>query len=126
MTPPSNMQRILIRVTGLLGFSAIILGAVGTHAVHDQAAQALIEKASLYQLIHAVALLAFHQRTQKAARITQYCWIGGTILFSGSLYLKAFAITASAPLAPFGGVLLMAGWLALQLGVVQNSQTKLR
>lgn len=102
-----------MRITGLLGLSAIILGAMAAHALHDQAAQVLIEKASLYQLIHAVALLAFYQRTGRAARITQYCWIGGVFLFSGSLYLKAFALIASAQLAPFGGILLMTGWLTL-------------
>ena len=38
----------------------------------------------------------------------------GILLFSGSLYLKALALAdVTLPLAPTGGVLLMAGWLAL-------------
>lgn len=111
---------ITMKISGVLGLSAVIMGALGAHALHDPAMQPLLEKASLYQLIHTVALLAICRRTQKNLRCACYCWIVGMILFSGSLYLKAFAVTASAPLAPFGGTLLMLGWVLSYLARVRN------
>ena len=44
-------------VAGLSGFIAIVMGALGAHAVADAHLAALVETASLYQLIHALAML---------------------------------------------------------------------
>lgn len=107
---PPTLKKIIYALPGLLGLSAIALGAIGAHAVTDAAAAATIEKASFYQLIHAVVLLVMLPRTGKMAWAISACWLIGIMLFSGSLYSKAFGLTAHAPLAPMGGMLLMLGW----------------
>lgn len=98
---------------GLSGFSAVAMGAAGAHMVQDATAAALIEKASLYQLIHTLALLWLMRESGKMAFCARICFFPGILFFSGSLYLKGLGVTASAPMAPFGGVLLMAGWLMI-------------
>ena len=100
---------------GLSGLCGVAMGAVGAHLVHDAAAIALIEKASFYQLIHTVALLALRNGDGKILQMLRGCWAMGITLFCGSLYMKAFSLAATAPLAPFGGVLLMAGWVCIVL-----------
>lgn len=117
------LKQSLYALPGLLGLSAIALGAVGAHVVSDPAAAAVIEKASLYQLIHAVALLFMLPRAGRIARATTACWLLGIALFSGSLYGKAFGFIAHAPLAPMGGMLLMLGWaLAAWTGLRTNAK----
>ena len=113
--------RYWIKIAGLIGFTAVAIGAAGAHAVHDIPAQALIEKASIYQLIHAVALLALRPYHGKAAFIAAQCWTVGIILFSGGIYFKAFGLTQSAMLAPFGGTLLIAGWVIIMVGKFSDS-----
>src|SRR3546814_5671210 len=50
----------------------------------------------------------------RRAAITGALFLAGLLLFCGSLYLKALGLAEiTDPLAPAGGFLLMAGWLAL-------------
>jgi uncharacterized membrane protein YgdD (TMEM256/DUF423 family) len=44
-------------VAGLSGFMAIVMGAVGVHAVADAHMAALVDTASLYEPIHVAFLL---------------------------------------------------------------------
>ncbi len=96
---------------GLSGLIGVAAGAAGAHAIPDAIASALVEKASFYQLIHSLALLALVTRDGRIAQLARLGFIAGILLFSGSLYLKGFGLTESAPLAPAGGILLMLGWL---------------
>ncbi|MEI6536354.1 MAG: DUF423 domain-containing protein [Verrucomicrobiaceae bacterium] len=116
----------LLKVAACLGFLAIGLGAFGAHgmkgkwdALPNRKESAHREEvwrtAAQYHLIHSVALLALalagaSRRFVLAGR----CWITGIIVFSGSLYLFAFTgIKQFGAVTPFGGLFLMAGWLAL-------------
>lgn len=110
-----NKNKLTLCFIGLSGLSAVALGAAGAHMVKDASAAALIEKASFYQLIHTIALLTYRHENGKLACTTQLCWMLGILLFCGSLYLKAYGLTASSPFAPFGGTLLMVGWLGVFL-----------
>ena len=97
---------------GINGFLAVVMGAVAAHAITDTHAAAMAEKASLYQLIHAVMLVYLSDKPQY--RVTQVLFLAGTVLFCGALDLKAMTGCAWATRpAPFGGVSLMLGWLAL-------------
>jgi uncharacterized membrane protein YgdD (TMEM256/DUF423 family) len=103
--------RFNLLAAGLLGFSGVALGASGAHGkLHD----ALIaagnldhwRTAVLYQLVHAVALLAFSGWAWVAR-----CWLAGVVLFSGSLYCLALGGPKFVgPLTPLGGVALLLGW----------------
>jgi uncharacterized membrane protein YgdD (TMEM256/DUF423 family) len=101
---------------GLSGFIAIVMGALGAHAVADAHLAALVDTASLYQLIHALALLWLSGQNGKYLPAARWLFLIGTVLFCGMLYLKALAgWDGAVRLAPFGGVSFMAGWLAIAL-----------
>jgi uncharacterized membrane protein YgdD (TMEM256/DUF423 family) len=103
-------------VAGFSGFMAIVMGAVGAHAVADAHAAALVETASLYELIHAVALLWLCGARGKYVSAARWLFLIGTLLFCGALYLKAMAgWDTTVRLAPLGGVSFMLGWLAIAL-----------
>lgn len=114
-------MRPWIILAGLNGMLAVGMGAYAAHGfAADPYAQALAERASHYQLLHALALVAAdrlaadHRRLAHGAALL---FLAGTVLFCGSLYLKA---VTGGPLAvplvtPAGGIAFMAGWLALAL-----------
>jgi uncharacterized membrane protein YgdD (TMEM256/DUF423 family) len=103
-------------VAGLSGFIAIVMGALGAHAVADAHLAALVETASLYQLIHALALLWLSGQQGKYLPVARWLFLIATMLFCGTLYLKALAgWDGAVRLAPFGGVGFMAGWLVIAL-----------
>jgi uncharacterized membrane protein YgdD (TMEM256/DUF423 family) len=70
-----------------------------------------------YHLLHSVVLLAlglFSQTTQKGVDLPSWLFLLGMLLFSGSLY--GLVLTQQSwlgPVTPIGGILLIAGWLAL-------------
>ena len=76
-----------------------------------------------YHFYHALALLAagvlWAARPElRALGTTGWLWLGGVVVFSGSLYALCFTgITKLGAVAPIGGLLLLAGWLSLALAV---------
>jgi len=109
----------------LLGLSAVALGAIAAHAVAEaQAAQAL-ERASLYQLIHALAILYATGLPGKAALLARILLLVGIVLFCGSIELKyLFSLAQATVVAPTGGVALMLGWLMLGISALTRSTSK--
>jgi uncharacterized membrane protein YgdD (TMEM256/DUF423 family) len=116
-------QNRLFLVVGLLGVAGVLLGAFGAHALREQLIQrqtaGLWQTAVLYHLVHTAALLALASqnagdtgRLSAAGAAAAFCWMGGILLFSGSLYSLALgAPRALGPITPVGGVLLLAGWV---------------
>lgn len=96
-------------LAGLSGLMGVAMGAAGAHAVENASQAALVDKASLYQLIHSLALLAFAGQPGRMAGLARLAWLGGIALFCGSLYLRALA-GIHLPAAPLGGMLFMLGW----------------
>ena len=93
------------------------LGAFGAHGLkqtldlHQTAG--IWQTASMYHLLHSVALLSLCSRSA-IPKATFWCFSTGILIFSGSLY--ALALTNIKPLGaitPVGGLLLIAGWLML-------------
>jgi uncharacterized membrane protein YgdD (TMEM256/DUF423 family) len=104
------------------GASGIALGAFGAHALRarlEPAQLATWNTAVLYHLIHALALLAlalFARATGRSVMLPSSLFVGGIVLFSGSLYLLALTgWRFLGPLTPLGGAAFIAGWLALLL-----------
>jgi uncharacterized membrane protein YgdD (TMEM256/DUF423 family) len=113
MRPDRRMWGIL---AGLSGFAAIVMGAVGAHAVADARAAALVETASIYELVHAVVILRLCDAGGKYLSWARWAFLIGTVLFCGTIYLKATAgWDAAVRLAPLGGVSFMLGWLLIAL-----------
>lgn len=106
-------------LAALSGALSIILGAFGAHALsHRLSAEMLnaYQTGVHYQMWQTVALMGLLAgwKSEVLPRLTLGCWIIGTLLFSGSLYL--LALTDLMPFAfvtPIGGTLLIIGWLAL-------------
>ncbi len=112
--PQSRPARLWQFAAGLSGGTAVIAGAVGAHAVADPALAKLVETASLYQLIHAAALLGLASAQRRVLRWARWLFLAATVLFCGTLYLKAFGLSASAvAAAPAGGVAFILGWLVI-------------
>ena len=125
-TPSSTLTHpVWGMAAALLGLTAVALGAVAAHAVADaQAAQAL-ERASLYQLIHALAILYASALPGQAALLARILLLAGIVLFCGSIELKyLFAVTQATAIAPTGGVALMLGWLMLGVSTLTRSVSK--
>ena len=116
----------------LFGGTGVALGAFGAHALKPVLLAnnrlEVYETAVRYQMVHALALLAVGVMmtqfpTAVQLRWTSWCWVGGIILFSGSLYALSFtSITAFAFITPVGGFLFLAGWGLLVLGIVKIRQ----
>jgi uncharacterized membrane protein YgdD (TMEM256/DUF423 family) len=103
-----------------LGAAGVALGAFGAHALRGRLPPELLatwQIAVQYHLFHSVALLAlglFASATGRPVRLPALLFCAGVLLFSGSLYLLAGAGQRWAgPVTPVGGLLLIAGWLAL-------------
>ena len=112
---------------GLLGFTGVGFGAIGSHMLRDLSEFRLKawNTAVQYQLIHTIAIfaatLAIKQASSgalsKAAcarlRVATQLWLAGTVLFSGSIYgLVLTEVKLLGPVTPLGGVTMMLGWLA--------------
>ncbi|MDR9439692.1 MAG: DUF423 domain-containing protein [Halomonas sp.] len=111
----------------LSGALVVMAGAFGAHALEGQLAPRLaaaFETGVRYQAWHTLALLAvlaWRAGTSLAGqRLAMGLWAAGTALFSGSLYAMALtAATGLGMITPIGGVLMIAGWLALAVAVLR-------
>ncbi|HTY68267.1 MAG TPA: DUF423 domain-containing protein [Alphaproteobacteria bacterium] len=107
-------QRPWQLIAGLSGGVGVTAAALGAHAVPDPALVKLVETASEYQLIHAAVLLWLASSPRRGLSWARWLFLVGTLLFCGTLYLKAFAILPGAvALAPWGGTSFILGWLVL-------------
>lgn len=101
-------------VAATLGLVGVVCGAIAAHTLSDPKAIAAVEKAALYQLIHAVVILFVSQRSGRLAQFSCYLFFLGITLFCGSIEAKyLFNVQDATVLAPFGGFCLMLGWLFL-------------
>jgi uncharacterized membrane protein YgdD (TMEM256/DUF423 family) len=108
-----------IRISAVVGFLGVALGAFGAHALKAHLASLNMgdvwEKAVFYHLVHAVVLLYLAGRPT-FPRLPWCFFLVGIILFSGSLYLLAYTgIRWLGAITPLGGLSLLAGWLTLAI-----------
>lgn len=105
----------------MLGASAVAIGAIAAHALNNPIAISSVEKASSYQLWHSLAILATLFLKGGSPVYARVLFLGGVILFCGSIYAKYFlGIQGAVVVAPAGGAALMAGWLLLGFGGYQS------
>ncbi len=121
---------LLATMGAVFGFTAIVLGAFATHVLKgtlpaDQ--MDLLEIAIRYQMYHGLALLSLtwlRERIGAAAiRAAGWCFVSGTFLFSGSRYVLLLTNDRwFTGLVPFGGFLLLAGWMLLFWGTLTTAR----
>lgn len=126
MSQESNVQRtdkVWWCVAALSGAMMVMLGAYAAHGLASRTTEAMVsavETGVRYQAWHTLAMmivLVWRQVQPLAGqRWVLALWALGVVGFSGSLYLMALAGLSLGIVTPIGGLLLMAGWLAL--GVV--------
>ncbi len=107
------------RLAAISGFLAVAVGAFAAHAMRDPAGKELLRTGANYQAIHALAALACAVFSGEAARRVRFApplFLGGTLLFSGSLYALAFgAPRVIGAVTPLGGLAFLAGWAVMAL-----------
>jgi uncharacterized membrane protein YgdD (TMEM256/DUF423 family) len=105
----------------LLGGAAVALGAFGAHGLKARVPAdllAVFETAARYHLIHALAIVAVAWAAERfpGTCVTAAGWLflGGILLFSGSLYaLVLTGVRGLGAITPLGGLALIAGWILL-------------
>lgn len=122
-----KLQRIAIIFSSLFAFLAIAIGAFGAHALQESLTAyelKILQTATHYQFIHAIALLALASLTAKLPlRFPIYAMIVGTIIFSGSLYLIIISNHSFfGAITPLGGVSLLAAWARLFFIALKKDQ----
>lgn len=124
-------SRNALIVGSLMGMLAVMIGAFGAHGLKTLLiSTGRLETFNLaveYQFYHALALLATGILSlnipSKKFNYAALSFIGGIILFSGSLYfLSLLNKPILGAITPFGGVCFILGWLFLLLGIVQNKR----
>ena len=115
------MDKIFVILGGISGFFAVAAGAFGAHALRQRLPADMLsvfETGARYQMYHALALLAVAWAATycpgSSIQLAGWCFVIGTVLFSGSLYLLAFTDTRIiGAVTPVGGLAFLLGWLAL-------------
>ncbi len=130
------MYKPFLVTAGILGALAVGLGAFGAHALKDVLTPSSIntyETAVRYHFYQVFALaitgILAKNYPDKFILYAGRFFIGGVIIFSGSLYLLSFLTAAGmegfrwlGAITPVGGLLFIAGWLSLTLGVIRSDR----
>lgn len=122
------MTRVFGLIGALSGFLGVAAGAFGAHALRGRLGAddlAIFETAARYQMYHALALLAVAWAADRwpgpATTSAGWLFAGGTLVFSGSLYLLVLSGARwLGAVTPLGGLALLAGWLALGWAVAKG------
>lgn len=120
---------------------AVAAGAFGAHALRarvDERALEVWETAARYQMYHALALFVVAWLSERAplagdapmgrlsgssVRLAGWAFVGGTVLFSGSLYLMTLTgMTWLGAVTPLGGVGFLVGWGCIAVGGLRSEQ----
>ena len=122
------MERVFVVLGAALAFTAVALGAFGSHGLQGRVSPedvAIFETGVRYHMYHALALLA---AAGVAARwsgievvVAGWLFVGGILVFSGSLYLLVLTDTRwLGAVTPVGGLAFLVGWLLLAVGAIRG------
>lgn len=116
------MTNPFLAMASVSGFLAVALGAFGAHGLKARLSEemmAVYRTAVEYHFYHTLALLAvavllYTGSQSTMLRASGWLFVGGIIVFSGSLYALALSgIRVLGAVTPIGGLLFLAGWIAL-------------
>ena len=122
------MDRVFFTIGALSAFIAVGAGAFGAHILRGRITPdlfAIFETATQYQMYHALGLLAIAVAIARwpgnLLPIAGWLFVGGTVIFSGSLYLLSITGTRwLGAITPIGGLLFLAGWLIAAWAVLRE------
>ena len=98
--------------------AGVAMAAYASHGVSGQAASWL-QTAALFAFGHGAAVALLSALPARALRLAMALLLVGMLLFSGSLAGAALLAWPTA-LAPFGGSLMMLGWLLLAIDLARG------
>ncbi len=121
------MQRLFFVLGAASAFVSVAAGAFGAHALRGRLSPELLavfETAARYQMYHAFGLIAAAWAVVRwpgaLSHSAGWLFLGGTLLFSGSLYgLALSGIRWLGAITPLGGIAFLAGWICLGLSARQ-------
>jgi uncharacterized membrane protein YgdD (TMEM256/DUF423 family) len=121
----------LFKIAGFSGAVAVMLGALGAHALKGLLSPDLLasfETGVRYHLMHSILLLVLAIMVKSEMLNTHRLvlasnlLIAGMLLFSGSIYLlstrhlmNADFLKILGPITPIGGILLISSWCLIAL-----------
>lgn len=117
-------MKLLLMLGSISGFLSVALGAFGAHGLKerlDAYSLGVFQTGVTYQTTHAlaiilVALLLKWYPDASLLNWSGWCFVFGTLIFSGSLYTLALSgIKAFGAITPIGGVLFLIGWALLAI-----------
>jgi uncharacterized membrane protein YgdD (TMEM256/DUF423 family) len=104
-------------LAALGGLLSVGFGAFAAHGIADPEARDWLHTGSLYGFVHVLATFACVILTVmgvRGARLVPAFFLGGVLLFSGSLYAMALGAPRwLGAITPIGGLLFMIGWASL-------------
>ena len=120
MTAPPHSPRSWLAFNGALcAAAAVALAASAAHGAEGEA-QTRLQLAAVFAFGHGVALAVLAPAvSRKLRRFALSLLYLGVLLFCGSLVLNVLAQWPTT-LAPFGGTLLIAGWLIYAADSLRN------
>ena len=110
-----SFRSATLLVAGLMGIAGVATAAAASHGSDPR----LMAGASAMCLAHAPALVALYAAwpAMRTVPLAALLLALGTALFAGDLVFRHFSGHGLFPMsAPTGGMIMMAGWLAVALG----------
>jgi len=128
------MHKTFLIVGALLAGIAVVLGAFGAHGLKKIVGPETVgtfQTGVQYQMYHAFALIllaiVYQQFSNSFMHYSGWFFIGGILLFSGSLYVLALlkakdvvGLSGIGIITPIGGLLFITGWVLFALGVLKK------
>ena len=122
--------RFLLFVTAVFGLLGVMLGAFAAHGLSAHVSALRLSQWQTgvnYQFIHTLGLglLWAGPLTGRLRSIAASCFILGTLLFSGSLYLLVLLdLPQLGMVTPLGGIAYISGWLTLIYAAIGDHCTE--
>lgn len=122
---PNRWRRLGFGAAGLNGMVGVAAGAMVAHG--GLVNPALVETASRYQVLHAVALVAISLApgtfSPRVLALAGALWVFGCIFFCAPLYFRAAGVAQAVwHLTPVGGMAMILGWLTVFLAALMASR----
>lgn len=125
-------MRIKVSITLFLGMIAVVLGALGSHALKEVLTPEQLESFTIgvwYQMTHVLLLMVVLLTSyfEEGIKETSF-WLTvvGILLFSGSIYLLnlqqllGVKLSFLGPVTPIGGLFLITNWGFLALKALKR------
>lgn len=117
-----RLDRNLLVFAAFNGAMAVALGAFAAHGA-GPAVKSLLTTGAQYQMVHAVLAVACATWATggKTARIAGWLAGGGGLIFCLALaMIGLLSLPVMGAVAPVGGVLMIAGWIALAIAAFRS------